>query len=189
MDYALDLIGTIGHMMTGVGTIILSILIYRTFKHLNASTRAAEIQTEYKFRPWIGHTGVIKEISSDSNKKQFEIMIKNYGDLPATEVIVSSLVKDHKITKDEIKTHAINHISLGPILPNMEKRYWLDVKNSIIETAKNENGQIFTAILLEYPLSFGKSEYGLISEINTSSFAFTHIDMWAFSPQLKNSKL
>lgn len=187
MEFNLELIGTIGHLMTGVGTIILSVLIYKTFKHLNASTKAAEIQTEYKFRPWIGHTGVIKEISSDSNKKQFEILIKNYGDLPATDVTVSSLVKDHKITKDEIKTQATNHISLGPILPNMDKRYWLDVDNNIIEKAKNENGKFFTAILFEYPLSFGKSEYGLISEVNTSSFLFTHVDMWTFSPQLKNS--
>jgi len=170
--------------MTGVGTIVLVVLLYRTLNHLAIATRANEIQTEYKFRPWIGPTGTIKETNLDENNKRFEIMVKNFGDLPAIDVTVSSTVKLDKVTRDELKSQT-KSISLGPILPNMEKKYWLDISNEMIEKAKQNDGKIFSGVLFEYPLSFGKSEYGLISEINTSSFTFTHKDMWTSSPSLK----
>lgn len=171
--------------MTGVGTIALSVLLYKSFRHLEAATKATEIQTEFKFRPWIGPTGLIRDISQEDNKKRFEITIKNFGDLPANEVIVSSIIKNEKITKNELKTQKNLRISLGPVLPNMEKRYWLDIDNNIIQKAKESNQKISTGILFEYPLSFGKSEYGLISEVSTDSFNFVHTEMWVSSPEMR----
>lgn len=67
----------------------------------------------------------------------------------------------------------------------MEKRYWLDVDNEIIKKAKESNQKIITGILFEYPLSFGKSEYGLISEVSTESFNFVHTEMWVTSPEFR----
>lgn len=54
MEYDLEFLATIGHLLTGFGTIVLAVLLYKTFRHLEASTRAANIQTEYKLRPWVG---------------------------------------------------------------------------------------------------------------------------------------
>ncbi len=185
MDPSLEFLATIGHLMTGFGTILLSILLYKSFRHLETATKATEIQTEFKFRPWVGPTGLIREIGQESGKKRFEITIKNFGDLPANEVLVSSIVKNQKITKEELQSQKTTRISLGPVLPNMEKRYWLDVENSILEQAKKQGGKISTGVLFEYPLSFGRSEYGLISEIDPDSFKFVHTDMWVASPELK----
>jgi hypothetical protein len=184
MELNLEFLATIGHLMTGFGTIILAILVFRTFQHLAAASKAAEIETEYKLRPWIGPTGIIKEINSDSTKKRFEVMVKNFGDLPASDVTASSLVKLEKITRDDLKSQK-NSISLGPILPNMEKRYWIDIPIEMVE--KQKEGKIFTGILFEYPLSFGKSEYGLISEVSVPLFVFAHTDMWTSSPSAKSS--
>ena len=182
MEYGLEFFATIGHIMTGIGTITLAILLYGTFKHMNAATRATEIQTEYKFRPLVGPTGVIRKISSDEEKTRIEITIKNFGDLPATNVSVYSISKLTQVSKEEVRSS--NKIDLGPVLPNMEKHYWFDIDNIIIDGAKKANGKISSGLLFEYPLAFGKSEYGMISEINPENFGFVHKDMWVFSPPM-----
>lgn len=186
MEYGLEFVATIGHLMTGFGTIILSILLYRTFKHMEASTQATKIQTEYKFRPWVGPTGAIREINSDSNKKQFEVIIRNYGEYAATDVAVTNLVKLEKITKDDLKSKTDSRVSLGPLLPNMEKRFWFDIDTQTIKNAKESNTKIFSGIIFEYPLTFGQSEYGMISEIDPQTLIFTHMDMWVQSPSLRS---
>lgn len=186
MEYGLEFFATIGHLMTGVGTIALSILLYRTFKHMNASTRATEIQTEHKFRPWIGPTGTIREANSGSDKKRFEIMIRNYGEYAATGVTVTSLVKLEKIAKDDLKSKTNSHVSLGPLLPTMEKRFWFDMDDQTIKKAKEASTKIFVGIVIEYPLTFGESEYGVISEVDPETLSFVHKDMWVQSPPLRS---
>lgn len=56
----LSLIATMGHLMTGIGTVVLVVLIVKTLKHMEIATRFTEIQTNYKFRPWIGPSNTIK---------------------------------------------------------------------------------------------------------------------------------
>lgn len=182
MEYDLEFVATIGHLMTGFGTTVLAVLLYKTFRHLEASTRAANIQTEYKLRPWVGPTGAIQQLGKDSKKTRIEITIKNFGDLPATNVAVYSIVKTSDVTKEEIRRSA--KVDLGPVLPNMEKHYWLDIPNEIIEGAKKANIKFFGGLLFEYPLSYGNSEYGMISEIDPESFKFVHKEMWVHSPSM-----
>lgn len=186
MEYGLEFFATVGHLMTGAGTIVLSVLLYKTFRHMEASTHATELQTEHKFRPWIGPSGQIKEMEAGSDKKRFEVMIKNYGEYAATDVLVRSLVRLEKITKDELKSRADNNVSLGPLLPNMEKRFWFDVDDQIIKKTKEENAKIFVGVIIEYPLTFGKSEYGMISEIDPETLGFVHKDMWVQSPPMRS---
>lgn len=186
MEYSLEFFATIGHLMTGVGTIALSILLYRTFKHMEASTRATELQTEHKFRPWVGPTGTIKEVNGGSDKKRFEVMIKNYGEYAATDVTVKNLVKSEKITKDDLKSTTNNHVSLGPLLPTMEKRFWFDIDNQAIKKAKESSTKIFVGVVIGYPLTFGESEYGMISEVDPDTLSFVHKDMWVQSPSLRS---
>lgn len=181
MEYDLEFLATIGHLMTGIGTITLAVLLYRTFKHMNASTKAANIQTEFKFRPWVGPTGVIRHLDTDAEKTRIEITIKNFGDLPATNVSAYGIAKTTQVTKDQVRA---NKVDLGPILPNMEKHYWFDIPNEIIEGAKKQGSKISGGMLFEYPLSFGKSEYGMISEIDPESFKFIHKEMWVNSPSM-----
>lgn len=185
MEYGLEFFATIGHLMTGVGTIALSILLYRTFKHMEASTRATEIQTEYKFRPWIGPTGTLKEIEVDSDKKRFELTLKNYGEYAATDVIIKSLVGTEQITRDGLKSKADVSKSLGPLLPSMEKRFWFDIDNHTIKETRENGTKIYVGILIEYPLTFGKSEYGMISEFDSETAIFVHSDMWVQSPTMR----
>jgi hypothetical protein len=186
MEYGLDFFATIGHLMTGTGTIALSILLYRTFKHMEASTHATELQTEHKFRPWVGPTGTIEEIDSGSDKKRFEIMVRNYGEYAANDVLTRSLVKLEQITRDDLKSQANSHVSLGPLLPNMEKRFWFDIDSQTIKKAKEMSAKIFVGVIMEYPLTFGKSEYGMISEVDPETLSFVHKDMWVQSPPMRS---
>jgi len=187
MEYGLEFFATVGHLMTGSGTILLSVLLYKTFRHMDASTRATELQTEHKFRPWIGPSGQIKEIEAGSDKKRFEILIKNYGEYAATDVLVRSLVKLEKITREDLKSKANGNVSLGPLLPNMEKRFWFDVDNQTIKKTREANTKIFIGVIMEYPLMFGKSEYGMISEVDPETLSFIHTDMWVQSPSVRSN--
>ena len=187
MELSLEFFATVGHLMTGFGTLFAVVLLFRTLKHLEASTRVAIIQTEFKFRPWVGPTGVIREANSNQEKKQFDIIIKNFGDLPASNVTVYSIVKSSKISRDDIRAETATKVDLGPVLPNMEKRFWLDIANEIIDGARQTNSSVWSGVVFEYPLPFGKSEYGLISEIDPETFLFVHKDMWVKSPPIGRS--
>jgi hypothetical protein len=184
----MEFFATVGHLMTGGGTVVLSILLYRTLKHLETVTRATESQTEYKFRPWIGPIGTIKAMEGSSDKKRFELVIRNYGEYATNDVIITNLIKSEIITKDELKLKADAHRSLGPLLPNMEKRFWFDIDNQTIKKAKDTNTKIFVGVIMEYPLTFGKSEYGMISELDPETFSFVHKDMWVQSPPLRSER-
>lgn len=185
MEYSLEFFATIGHLMTGVGTVVLSVLLYRTLKHLETVTRATESQTEYKFRPWVGPSGRVNEIAAGSDKKRFEIVIKNYGEYAADDVTITNLIKLETISRNDLKSKAETRLSLGPLLPTMEKRFWFDIDNHTIKKAKDASAKIFVGIIMEYPLTFGKSEYGMISELDPETMSFVHKDMWVQSPPLR----
>lgn len=186
MEYGLEFFATIGHLMTGAGTIVLSVLLYKTFRHMEASTRATELQTEHKFRPWIGPTGTITQTDVGPDKKRFEIMVKNYGEYASSDVTVRSFVSLDKITRDGLKSKADSNVRLGPLLPNMEKRFWFDIDGQTIKKAKDANAKIFAGVIIEYPLAFGKSEYGMISEVDPDTLSFVHGDMWVQSPSMRS---
>lgn len=189
----LALIATMGHLMTGIGTAILVVLIVKTLKHMKIATRFTEIQTNYKFRPWIGPSNTIKEIDGDEKNNRFEIVLKNFGDLPASYVMVSSIISKDMITRDQIKTDAdgskdIHVFNIGPMLPNMEKRYWLYVNKDIINDAVASKKIIHTAMYFQYENLQKKNGYGMISELNPETKGFVHRDMWVDTPDLDNSK-
>jgi hypothetical protein len=182
----LALIATMGHIMTGIGTIVLVILIIKTLKHMRVASRFTEIQTNYKFRPWIGPSNIIKEIEGNEKNNRFEIALKNYGDLPAPSVIVKSIVSESKITKEQLTSNNTNVFNLGPMLPNMEKRYWLYVDRNLIKNALATKNVIHTAMYFQYE-NLGKiNGYGMISELNPETRSFAHKEMWVDTPDLEN---
>jgi hypothetical protein len=177
-SYLLALIATMGHIMTGIGTVVLVILIIKTLKHMEIATRFTEIQTNYKFRPWVGPANIIKEVEGSEKDLKFEIMLKNFGDLPAANVVISSVVSESQISRDQVKSKDANIFSIGPMLPNMEKRYWLYVNRDLAESARSSKKMIYTAMYFEYENIGQKNGYGMISELNPETKGFVHKDMW-----------
>ena len=60
----------------------------------------------------------------------------------------------------------------------MEKHYWFFIDCELIEKAKKGETKIFIALNFEYPITDGKSGYGMISEYNPQMNGFIHRDMW-----------
>ena len=188
-DTTLALIATIGHLMTGVGTVVLVIVIIKTLKHMEIATRFTEIQTNYKFRPWIGPSNTIREIDGDEKHSRFEILLKNFGDLPAASVTVISIISENPITREQIvdaqsSSGNIHVFNIGPMLPNMEKRYWLYVPNESIKNSINLKKVIHTGMYFRYENLKKKNGYGMISEMNPQTKSFVHKDMWVDTPDI-----
>lgn len=180
----LALIATIGHIMTGIGTVVLVILIVKTLKHMEIATRFTEIQTNFKFRPWIGPTGAVKEIENNELNKKFAIIVKNYGDLPARNVTVISIVSENEITREQLSSKKSNMFSLGPMLPTMEKQYWLFVDKDLFKSKLEAKKPIHTAMYFQYDNLGQKNGYGMISELNPETMIFVHKDMWVDIPDM-----
>ena len=174
----------IAHWLTGIGTVVLAIALFKTFKHLEVVTKMSKIETEYRLRPWIGPiTGIKKMDNSINGGVQFSITIKNFGDLPASGVKAKSIVSTKSLTKESLKKES-SEFNLGPLLPHMEKSYWFFTDHSIWDNVLNGNTPMFIAIYFEYPSVTGSNGYGMISEYNTNSQIFINKEMWIDYPQI-----
>ena len=168
---------------TAVATIALVILLYRTIKQMEATVHLSRVQTEYRFRPWIGPVNSIKENKQSINgKRQFDIAIKNFGEIPAEYVKAYFKMDDKIMEKEVLKSDTVETFNLGPMLPNMEKHYWFFIERELMSKVQAGNGSIFIAVYFEYPVSGGESGYGMISEYNPQTNGFIHKDMWVETP-------
>ena len=166
-------------ILNTVGTIILIVFFWKTIKYLEESSKNARIQTNYRFRPWIGPTNSIKPMSTADNRHQFAIEIKNYGEIPASDVIAMYKMNTEMMSRDVTKNpENLERFSLGPLLPNMEKRYWFFIDSDLIEKAKNGGTEIFILLYFVYEHLAGKSCYGMISHYDPKTNSFAHKDMW-----------
>jgi len=168
---------------TAIATIALVILLYRTIKQMEATVHLSRVQTEYRFRPWVGPNNSIKEIPDSINgKRQFDVGIKNFGEIPAEYVKAFFKLDNKMMSKDFFKSDQAESFNLGPMLPNMEKHYWFFIEPELMEKAKEGTEKIFTAMYFEYPVTGGKSGYGMLSEYNPATSVFIHKEMWVESP-------
>ena len=172
----------IAHWLTGLGTVILAIALVRTFRHLEASTRMSKIETEYRLRPWIGPINSITALPPKDQANQYDCTIKNYGELPAQYVKAYCKIDTKLMSRDIFKTQPGTTFDLGPLLPSMEKHYWVFIDSNLIKKAKEGTEKIFSALYFEYPVAGGKSGYGMISEYVPHTDGFVHKDMWIDSP-------
>jgi hypothetical protein len=185
MEISLEFFATIGHLMTGFGTVFLVIELLRTLKHLEASTRMSKVETEYRLRPWVGPSTGIKRVEASINGKiQFSITIKNFGELPASGIKAKSIVDTKPLTRESLKQSSIE-FNLGPLLPNMEKNYWFFVEPEVWNKITNGNEMLFIALYFEYPSLAGTNGYGMISEYNKNNNSFVHKEMWIDHPEIK----
>jgi len=175
----------IAHWLTGVGTIVLAVALFRTFRHLEAATKMSKIETEYRLRPWIGPSSGIKRMDNSINGDiQFSITIKNFGDLPASGVKAKSVVDTKPLTKDSLK-QSLSEFNLGPLLPHMEKSYWFFVSPEMWGKISKGGSQLFVAVYFEYPSLTGSNGYGMVSEYNRNNQTFVHKEMWIEHPEVK----
>ncbi len=90
MGGSLEMWVTLAHWTTGLATVALAVALIKTFKHMEAVTKMTTIETEYRLRPWIGPTGPIKKMEKSINDDcQFDVPIKNYGELAANFAVTA----------------------------------------------------------------------------------------------------
>ncbi len=178
----LVLVQTFGVLGTAAATIALVILLYRTVKQLEATVTLSRVQTEYRFRPWVGPLNSIKALPPNGSTHQYDCTIKNYGEIPAQSVKAYCKIDTKLMDRDVFKSDPGKTFNLGPLLPNMEKHYWIFIDSELIKKAKEGSEKVFSALYFEYPVAGGKSGYGMISEYDPKNDGFIHKDMWVHSP-------
>jgi len=178
----LAIIETIGVMGTAAATIALVLLLYKTVKQLEATVSLSRVQTDYRFRPWIGPLNSIQALPPNETQNQYDCTIKNYGEIPAQYVKAYCKIDTKLMKRDVFKTNPGQTFNLGPLLPNMEKHYWIFIDKELIKKAKEGTEKVYSALYFEYPVSGGKSGYGMISEYNPTNDGFIHKEMWVESP-------
>ena len=118
-------------------------------------------------------------MSTDEIRDQFSITVKNYGEIPASNVIAKFTMNTESFTKDIIKkSELFSSFNLGPLLPNMEKRYWFFIDSDLVKKAKNGIGQVFIVLYFTYEHHSGSSGYGTISQYDGTTNTFVHKEMW-----------
>lgn len=163
----------------GIATIVVVFLLWKTVNQMEESAKLSRLQSVYRFRPWIGPSSGIEFMRTTPEKKeQFVITIKNYGEIPASNVVAMFTMKSELPTREVLNSDTIDKFSLGPLLPNMEKHYWFFINSDLMQQTKDSNGQIFITLYFSYEFAAGKSGYGMISHFDTKANGFVHKDMW-----------
>ena len=174
---------TVGVLGTAVATVLLVLLLWKAIKQMEATVSLSRVQTNLRFRGWVGPSSGIKHIGiSTDGRHQFEISIKNFGEIVAEQVTIHCK-KDTKIIEKEKKPEDLETFDVGPLLPSMEKRYWIFVDVELMEKVKKGEEKLFTYLYIEDPVSNGKSGYGMISEYEPKQEIFIHKKMWVDNPK------
>ena len=164
---------------------IIVVLLYRTVKDFAEVAKLSRLEVKQRFRPWIGpSTGKIEFVRSTDGKEQYSVAIKNFGEIAATNVVaMSNKGNDMPSTRDvrnrsSDDSSKFDKFTLGPLLPNMEKHYWLSLDSPLLQKVKDDNSQLFTMVYFSYEFSGGKAGYGMISQFDAKTGTFLHKDMW-----------
>ena len=158
------------------------ILLWKTVKDFAELAKVSKLQTDVRFRPWVGPSGGFEFLRDDSDKKQYSIAMKNFGEVPASNVIVTSILSDTKPDKSSVlessKSNGASEFQIGPLLPGMEKRYWVFIENERYKKTMDGTTNLFVFIYFTYLYSGGKSGYGMISQLDSKTNNFVHREMW-----------
>jgi hypothetical protein len=167
-------------VVAGVAEIIIVFLLWKTVKDFAELAKVSKLQTQVRFRPWIGPSGNIQHVRDDSEnkKKQYAISIKNFGEVPSTAVTAISVCSESLPKRESLNSPDADTFNLGPLLPNMEKRYWIFIDTALMENVEQGTSGLFVIIYFSYEFAGGKSAYGMISQYDRKSGVFIHRDMW-----------
>jgi hypothetical protein len=81
-------------------------------------------------------------------------------------------------TSSSHNSSKVDKYTLGPLLPNMEKRYSLFLDSALMQKVRDGNSQLFTTVYFSYEFSGGKAGYGMTSQFDMKTGTFIHKDMW-----------
>jgi hypothetical protein len=180
--YSLTVIKDYSEIIAVVLEAIVIILLWKTVKDFSELAKVSKLQTEVRFRPWVGPSGGFELLREDDAKKQYSIAMKNFGEVPASNVIVTCTISDTKPDKsnpmNNSKSNGNNQFQIGPLLPGMEKRYWIFIENERFRKTMEGASNIFIFIYFSYVYSGGKSGYGMISQLDNKTNNFVHKEMW-----------
>lgn len=158
------------------------LLLWKTVKDFAELAKVSKLQTEVRFRPWVGPSGGFELLRDEDDKKQYSIAMKNFGEVPASNVIVTCTISDTKPDKltpmDNSKNNGNNQFHIGPLLPGMEKKYWIFIENERYRKTMEGASNLFIFIYFSYVYSGGKSGYGMISQLDNKTNNFVHREMW-----------
>ncbi|HKU50795.1 MAG TPA: hypothetical protein VJP79_12665 [Nitrososphaera sp.] len=159
------------------------VLLAKTVRDYAEVAKVSRLQVKQRFRPWIGPTSGIEFLRESDGKHQFSISIKNFGEIPATKVVAMSTSTVEPPTKALLNGgngHAdkLDKYILGPLLPNMEKRYWMFVDSETMQKVKAGTTPLYTLTNFSYEFDGGTSSYGMISQYDPKTNVFVHKDMW-----------
>ena len=85
MGGSLEIWVTLAHWTVGISNVVLAVALIKTFHHMQAVTKMTTMETEYRLRPWIRPINGINKMDHSINEKcQFDIAVKNYGELLRT---------------------------------------------------------------------------------------------------------
>jgi uncharacterized repeat protein (TIGR01451 family) len=158
------------------------VLLWKTVKDFAELAKVSKLQTEVRFRPWVGPSGGFEFLRDDNDKKQYAIAMKNFGEVPASNVIVTSTISETKPIKTSVlngsKPDGVSEFHIGPLLPGMEKRYWVFIENERYRKTLEGTSNLFVFIYFSYFYSGGKSGYGMISQLDSKTNNFVHREMW-----------
>lgn len=146
---------------------------------MEETSKLSRVQVAHRFRPWIGPSSGIEFMhTTPEGRQQFVITLKNYGEIPASNVVAIFTMKNEMPSRDILSSDGIDKFSLGPLLPNMEKRYWFFIDSDAMQKTKDGNAQVFVALYFAYEYAAGRSGYGMISHFDAKANAFVDKDMW-----------
>jgi uncharacterized repeat protein (TIGR01451 family) len=156
------------------------VLLLKTVKDFAELAKVSKLQTEVRFRPWVGPSGGFELLRDEEDKKQYSIAMKNFGEVPATNVVVSCIVSDTKPDKSNsvAQGNENNQFHLGPLLPGMEKRYWVFLDNERYKKTMEGTSNVFIFLYFSYVFPGGRSGYGMISQLDSKTSNFIHREMW-----------
>jgi len=176
----LDLLQKYIVILSGMAQIAIVFLLWRTVRDFGETGKVSKIQVEHRFRPWVGPSSGIEYVRTVNGQHQYAITAKNYGEVPASKVTALFIMKNDAIPNREMlaSDDSSTKFSLGPLLPSMEKRYWIFIDSELIQKSKDNKAQIFIALYFSYEFSKEKSGYGMISVLDTKTDLFVHKDMW-----------
>ena len=162
---------------------VIVILLIKTVRDYAEVAKMSRLQVKQRFRPWIGPTSGIEFMREADGKHQFSIAIKNFGEIPATKVVAMSTATAELPSKDYLKESnghgdKLDKYVLGPLLPNMEKKYWMFVDSATMQKVKEGTSPLYTLTNFAYEFEGGMSSYGMISEYDPKTSLFVHKDMW-----------
>ncbi len=166
-------------IIAGIAEVGVVFLLYKTVKDFSELAKVSKLQTEVRFRPWVGPSSNFTKIGHDTEAKQhqYAITLKNFGEVPSSSVLAMSIISPSLPKREILKaeTNKVTKFDLGPLLPNMEKKYWIFLDSEMISNPKVE---IFIALYFSYRYSGTSSGYGMISQCDRRKDIFVHRDMW-----------